>query len=111
MKLALLSDLHANLRALDACLAHARAAGATHHAFLGDLVGYGPEAGAVLERVMAFAAQGAIVLRGNHDDAAREPPARRDTAEAVSAASRPWLSSASAVRMALTSCTSRLPPR
>lgn len=86
MKLALLSDLHANLRALDACLAHARAAGATRFALLGDLVGYGPEPVAVLERVMALAGQGAIVLRGNHDDAARQPPPVHDTAEALSAA-------------------------
>ena len=86
MKLALLSDLHANLRALDACLAHARAAGATQFALLGDLVGYGPEPAAVLERVMALAAGGAVVLRGNHDDAARQPPAGRQTAEDVSAA-------------------------
>ena len=70
VKLALLSDLHANARALAACLAHARAAGATRFAFLGDLVGYGPEPVAVLEQVMALAAEGALVVRGNHDDAA-----------------------------------------
>jgi diadenosine tetraphosphatase ApaH/serine/threonine PP2A family protein phosphatase len=86
MRLALLSDLHANLRALDACLAHARAAGATQFGLLGDLVGYGAEPAQVMERVMGLADQGAIVLRGNHDDAARQPPARADTAEAVSAA-------------------------
>ena len=86
MKLALLSDLHANLRALDACLAHARAAGATHFAVLGDLVGYGPEPVPVLERVMALAAAGAVVVRGNHDEAALKPPAGRNTAEELSAA-------------------------
>jgi diadenosine tetraphosphatase ApaH/serine/threonine PP2A family protein phosphatase len=86
VKLALLSDLHANLRAFDACLAHARAAGATRFALLGDLVGYGPEPVQLLDRVMALAQDGAIVLRGNHDDAARQPPATRDTAEAVSSA-------------------------
>jgi diadenosine tetraphosphatase ApaH/serine/threonine PP2A family protein phosphatase len=73
VKLALLSDLHANVRAFDACLAHARAAGATQFALLGDLVGYGPEPVQLLERVMALAQGGAIVLRGNHDDAARQP--------------------------------------
>jgi diadenosine tetraphosphatase ApaH/serine/threonine PP2A family protein phosphatase len=86
VKLALLSDLHANLRALEACLAHARAAGATQWALLGDLVGYGPEPAAVLDRVMALAAAGAIVVRGNHDEAARQPPAHGQTAEALSAA-------------------------
>ena len=41
MKLALLSDIHANIQALDACLAHARAQGAEQFALLGDFVGYG----------------------------------------------------------------------
>ncbi|MBE7939476.1 MULTISPECIES: metallophosphoesterase family protein [Ramlibacter] len=75
MKLALLSDLHANLQALQACLADARARGATHHAFLGDLVGYGADPGPVLDLVMAHAAQGAWVLGGNHDAVAVQPPA------------------------------------
>lgn len=73
MKLALLSDLHANRQALEACLADARARGATQYAFLGDLVGYGGEPAAVLDRVMDMAGQGAWVLRGNHDDAAVAP--------------------------------------
>jgi len=42
VRLTLLSDLHANLPALDACLADAQTRGATHHAILGDIVGYGP---------------------------------------------------------------------
>ena len=67
MKLALLSDIHANRQALDACLAHAEAAGAERHAFLGDLVGYGADPSYVVQRVMAFAAQGAIFIQGNHD--------------------------------------------
>jgi diadenosine tetraphosphatase ApaH/serine/threonine PP2A family protein phosphatase len=73
MKLALLSDLHANRQALETCLADARARGATQFAFLGDLVGYGAEPSAVLDRVMDMAEQGAWVLRGNHDDAAVAP--------------------------------------
>ena len=55
MKLALLSDIHANRQALDACLAHAEAAGAV------------ADPSYVVQRVMAFAAQGAIVIQGNHD--------------------------------------------
>ena len=86
VKLALLSDLHANLRALDACLAHARAAGATRYAILGDLVGYGPEPVQVLQRVMDLVTLGAIVVRGNHDDAALHEPAVRQTAQDLSAA-------------------------
>ena len=67
MKLALLSDLHANLPALEACLAHARAQGATDIAVLGDLVGYGPHPSEVVERCRELQLQGATVLRGNHD--------------------------------------------
>jgi diadenosine tetraphosphatase ApaH/serine/threonine PP2A family protein phosphatase len=74
MKLALLSDIHANLRALQACLAHARAAGAERYAVLGDIVGYGAEPAAVVEEVMALAADGALVLGGNHDELAAHPP-------------------------------------
>lgn len=75
MKLALLSDVHANVRALDACLAHARTQGAQQFAILGDLVGYGAEPAAVVERVMALADSGALVLQGNHDALAVQPPA------------------------------------
>ena len=67
MKLALLSDLHANLQALEACLAHARTQGADQFAFLGDLVGYGGQPAEVLDHVQALATQGAVVLKGNHD--------------------------------------------
>lgn len=85
VKLALLSDLHANRQALQACLAHARQAGATQIALLGDLVGYGGEPAEVMETVMALAAQGAVVLQGNHDEAALRAPSKADTAEDLSA--------------------------
>jgi diadenosine tetraphosphatase ApaH/serine/threonine PP2A family protein phosphatase len=70
MKLALLADLHANLEAVTACLAHARGQGADAYAFLGDLVGYGADPGPVLDLVARHAADGAVVVRGNHDTAA-----------------------------------------
>lgn len=69
MHIALLSDIHANIEALDACIAHARAAGADTYALLGDFVGYGADADAVVERVMCLAEAGATVLKGNHDAA------------------------------------------
>jgi diadenosine tetraphosphatase ApaH/serine/threonine PP2A family protein phosphatase len=75
MKLALISDIHANRQALDACLAHARQQGANQYAFLGDLVGYGADPVAVLDQIMALVAQGAWVLKGNHDEMALTPPA------------------------------------
>ena len=40
MKLALMSDIHANIQAFDACLAHAQDHGAQQFAILGDLVGF-----------------------------------------------------------------------
>jgi diadenosine tetraphosphatase ApaH/serine/threonine PP2A family protein phosphatase len=86
MKLALLADPHANRHALDACLAHARAAGATQTALLGDLVGYGAQPAEVVALAQELAGQGALVLRGNHDDAAVHPPATGVTAEHASAA-------------------------
>lgn len=75
MKLALFSDIHANLQALQACLAHARSQHATQLAFLGDLVGYGGRPAAVLDIVMQAVREGAWVVRGNHDVLALHPPA------------------------------------
>ena len=67
MRLALLSDLHSNLRAFEACLAHARAQGADRFALLGDLVGYGAEPAQVVDLAMRLHEEGALVLQGNHD--------------------------------------------
>lgn len=79
MKLALLSDIHANLQALEACLQHAQAQGVDRIALLGDLVGYGAAPGAVLTRVEALMAEGAIVLQGNHDAMAVQPAGTEKT--------------------------------
>ena len=78
MKLALLSDIHANLQALDACLAHATQQGAQQWAFLGDMVGYGGDPVPVLERIQQLAQQGAWVVQGNHDVMAVAPPPLSD---------------------------------
>ena len=75
MKWALLSDIHANLQALQACLAHARTQGVDKWAILGDLVGYGADPQPVLETIMALHDEGALVLQGNHDAMAVQPPA------------------------------------
>jgi diadenosine tetraphosphatase ApaH/serine/threonine PP2A family protein phosphatase len=61
-----LSDIHANLEALDAALA---AAGPYDHALvLGDLVGYGADPDDVIDRIRALPA--ATLIRGNHDKVA-----------------------------------------
>ena len=69
------ADIHANLDAITACLAHAQALGADRFAFLGDLVGYGAEPAAVLDLVASRAQDGAVVVLGNHDAAALGRPA------------------------------------
>ena len=69
---ALLSDIHGNLEALNACLDHARQRGAERFGFLGDLVGYGADASGVVEVVARYAEAGAVVLKGNHDQAIEE---------------------------------------
>lgn len=74
MIIALLSDVHGNLEALDACLKHARESGAGRYAFLGDLVGYGADPQGVVDTVARYAAEGAIVVKGNHDEAVEKTP-------------------------------------
>ncbi len=64
MKVAVLSDVHSNLHALEAVLAEIDAGGFDAIWFLGDLVGYGPrpnECAALLQE------RAAICLAGNHD--------------------------------------------
>jgi diadenosine tetraphosphatase ApaH/serine/threonine PP2A family protein phosphatase len=65
MRLAVISDIHANLEALDAVLRRAHEQGATDYACLGDVVGYGADPQACVERVRALPLLAAI--RGNHD--------------------------------------------
>jgi diadenosine tetraphosphatase ApaH/serine/threonine PP2A family protein phosphatase len=87
MRLALLTDLHANLEAVEAVLEHARRQGAEQLAFLGDLVGYGADPGPVVDRVQAAVATGALAIKGNHDEAATRgapPSMHADAARAVS---------------------------
>lgn len=69
MRTALLADIHSNLEALQACLAHARREGAERFAFLGDLIGYGADPLACLDIVAGLVDAGALALRGNHDEA------------------------------------------
>lgn len=69
MRTALLADIHSNLEALQACLAHARREGVDRFAFLGDLIGYGADPLACLDIVAGLVDAGALALRGNHDEA------------------------------------------
>ncbi|HEX8010247.1 MAG TPA: metallophosphoesterase family protein [Casimicrobiaceae bacterium] len=88
MKLALFADIHSNLEALSACLAHARGLGADRYAFLGDLVGYGADPVAVLDLIERHAQEGAVVVLGNHDAAVLGR--RDDTLSASARAAIDW---------------------
>jgi predicted phosphodiesterase len=64
VRIFLLSDIHSNLEALDACLAAAPAHDLVVN--LGDTVGYGANPNEVIARAQAL---GRIFVRGNHDRA------------------------------------------
>jgi predicted phosphodiesterase len=65
LRILLLSDIHANLEAFEACMAGAPPFDAVVN--LGDIVGYGASPNEVAERARAL---GKIFVRGNHDKAA-----------------------------------------
>ena len=69
MLLAVFSDIHGNRQAFEACLKVARAKGAERFVLLGDFVGYGADPEWVVETAMDLVAQGAVAVRGNHDEA------------------------------------------
>ena len=66
MRFLILSDIHSNLEALNTVLEHA--AGQYDQVLCcGDIVGYGPDPNAVIERIREFNPR---VIRGNHEKAA-----------------------------------------
>ena len=65
MRLAIFSDVHANLPALGAVLADITATGVDERYVLGDLVGYAPWPNEVLERL---ASERIRIVMGNYDD-------------------------------------------
>ncbi|MFN2614146.1 MAG: metallophosphoesterase [Actinomycetota bacterium] len=68
MRIAVLSDIHLNLEALDAVLSRASSEGAGATIVLGDIVGYGADPQAVVE--LLFELPDATLIAGNHDLAA-----------------------------------------
>jgi predicted phosphodiesterase len=67
--LAVFADIHANRQAFSACLDFARARGAERIVLLGDYVGYGADPEWTVETVMDLVNDGAMAVRGNHDNA------------------------------------------
>ncbi|MEO6797828.1 MAG: metallophosphoesterase family protein [Candidatus Dormibacter sp.] len=68
MRVALLSDIHSNLEALEAVLGALPAVDQV--LVLGDIVGYGPDPNAVIARLRSVKARGVL---GNHDQAMFKP--------------------------------------
>ncbi|MDH5179949.1 MAG: metallophosphatase family protein [Gammaproteobacteria bacterium] len=66
MKIAVISDIHSNLEALDACCEKALREGAEQFVCLGDSVGYGPDPAAVLDKLREL--PGFQCVLGNHDE-------------------------------------------
>ena len=68
MRALILSDIHANLEALEAVFADAQRRGGFDVIWcLGDTVGYGPDPGACIDRIREFQL---VSVAGNHDCAA-----------------------------------------
>jgi diadenosine tetraphosphatase ApaH/serine/threonine PP2A family protein phosphatase len=67
VRIAILSDLHANLEALEAVLAATAGYGCERVVVLGDIVGYGADPDAVIARLRDV---DAVTIAGNHDLAA-----------------------------------------
>jgi predicted phosphodiesterase len=68
MRYFVLTDIHANLEALEACLGDARRRGYDSALVLGDLVGYAADPNGVVELVQKLAP--VAIVRGNHDKVA-----------------------------------------
>ena len=79
MRLALISDLHANELALEATLADIERAGVDQIACLGDVATLGPSPRAVLQRVRKL---GGPCILGNHDAFLLDPEAVHEYTEA-----------------------------
>jgi diadenosine tetraphosphatase ApaH/serine/threonine PP2A family protein phosphatase len=69
MKLAIFADLHANKEATEAVWAHAQDQGIDQVILLGDYVDYGADPAWVVDFCRDLVKQGALAVRGNHDDA------------------------------------------
>src|SRR4051794_15946403 len=73
VRLAVFADIHANRQAFSACLEAARVRRAERIICLGDIVGYGADPEWAVETVIDLINDGAIAVRGNHDNAISTP--------------------------------------
>ncbi|HKT79885.1 MAG TPA: metallophosphoesterase family protein [Vicinamibacterales bacterium] len=100
MRYLVITDIHANLEALDTCLADATRRGFDATLVLGDLIGYGADPNAVVDRIRGL--KPAAIVRGNHDKIAMgmneaegfnavARDAAQWTLDALTPANRQWL--------------------
>jgi predicted phosphodiesterase len=64
MRFLILSDIHSNIEAFEACVQRAKQAGYDSVFCCGDIVGYGPNP---IEAIDGIRALNAVTIRGNHD--------------------------------------------
>lgn len=97
--LAVISDIHGNLHALEAVLADIQIRGITDIVCLGDIVGYGAQPVECVERIRAL---GCPTIPGNHDSmvacdienlSERIRPTMEWTRQQLSAEQKSWLAS------------------
>ncbi|MCU0827152.1 MAG: metallophosphatase family protein [Tabrizicola sp.] len=70
MRVAILTDIHANREAFAAVLNEARRQAVDRIVLLGDIVGYGPDPEWCCETAAQLVHEGALCVQGNHDAAA-----------------------------------------
>ncbi|MCA9436380.1 MAG: metallophosphoesterase family protein [Candidatus Omnitrophica bacterium] len=73
MRIAILSDIHGNLEALQSVLDHAKGVGYDRLVCLGDVVGYGANPQECVDTIREIVSKDngkELVVKGNHDDAA-----------------------------------------
>jgi len=86
MRYLVLSDIHANLEALEAVLAEPVVATTSAVLVLGDMVGYGADPNAVIDRVRAL--RPTAIVRGNHDKVAASLASAEDFNDLARSAAR-----------------------
>jgi len=85
-RIGLFADLHSNLEAFDACMEQAKELGVSRMVFLGDIVGYNADPGALIDRIGEMVAdKKAIAVLGNHDQAVFEDHRHKMNASANAA--------------------------
>lgn len=65
MRYGVLADVHGNLAALQAAIARLEAAGVDGWLCAGDLIGYGPQPAACVDRILGL--RGVVCVAGNHE--------------------------------------------